>query len=312
MTPRKTIAVVGATGAQGGGLARAILANPDAGFRLRAITRDPTSVAARRLACAGADVVAADVGDPASLAAALHDAWGAYFVTSFWAHCCPATEKHDAHTMAAAARLAHVRHVIWSTLEDTRTASTPPGAYNVPHCDAKAEADASFRELGVPTTFLRTSFYWENFITCGVGPRLGPHGNLVLTLPMGSSRLAGIAAEDIGRCAFGIFAGGTHYIGRTIGIAGEHLTGDEMAARLSRATGHATTYHAICPDRYRALPSPGSREMGNWFQYQRDTEADYCGARSIEQSRALNPQLQTFDAWLAVNARRIPTNVVTY
>ena len=312
MTPHKIIAVVGATGAQGGGLARAILAHPDTGFRVRAITRDATSVAARTLACAGADVVTADLSDPASLASALRDAWGAYFVTCFWAHLCPATEKHEARTMAAAARLANVRHVIWSTLEDTRSPAAPRGSYNVPHCDAKGEADGYFRELGVPTTFLRTSFHWENFIHHGVGPRHGPHGNLVLTLPMGTSRLAGIAAEDIGRCAFGIFSEGIDNIGRTIGIAGEHLTGDEMAAKMGRSTGHATTYHASCPDRYRALASPGALEMGNWFQYQRDTEAEYCAARSVERSRSLNPQLQTFDTWLAVNAGRIPISVVTY
>ncbi|MBC7842918.1 MAG: NmrA family NAD(P)-binding protein [Gemmatimonadaceae bacterium] len=312
MTAHKIIAVVGATGAQGGGLARAILTHPDSGFRVRAITRDATSVAARKLAAAGAEVVTADLGDSASLSTALREVWGAYFMTCFQAHFCPATEKLEARTMAAAARRAHVRHVIWSTLEDTRTRATPRGSYNVPHCDAKGEADGYFRELDVPTTFLRTSFHWENFIDWGLGPRLGPHGNLVLTMPIGTSRLAGIAAEDIGRCAFGIFSEGTDTIGCTIGIAGEHLTGDEMAAKMGRATGHTTIYHPICPDRYRELASPGSLEMGNWFQYQRDTEAEYCSARSVERSRSLNPQLQSFDAWLAVNAGRIPGSVVTY
>lgn len=320
MTQHRIVAIVGATGAQGGGLARAILANPGAGFVVRAITRNPTSPAARQLAASGAEVVAGDVGDLATLKEALQGAWGAFFVTNFWAHCCPTTEKSDARNMAAAARAADLHHVIWSTLEDTRALvplhdcrmPTLLGHYKVPHFDGKGESDAYFRELGVPTTFLRTSFYWENLITAGLGPRVGPDGNLVLALPMGASALPGIAAEDIGRCAFGIFAGGESFLGQTVGIAGEHLTGAEMAASVGLALGHTTTYLAIEPDAYRAVGFPGAVEMGNMFQYKRDFEAEYCGARSVERSRELNPQLQTFDSWLAVNARRIPNSVVTY
>ncbi len=320
MIQHRIVAVVGATGAQGGGLARAILANPGAGFAVRAITRNPTSIAARQLVESGAEVVTGEVGDLAALTEALRGAWGAFFVTNFWAHCCPTTEKSDARNMAAAARAADLRHVIWSTLEDTRARvplhdcrmPTLLGQYKVPHFDGKGESDAYFRELGVPTTFLRTSFYWENLVTSGLGPRVGPDGNLVLTLPMGTSALPGIAAEDIGRCAFGIFEGGARFLGQTIGIAGEHLTGADMAARIGRTLGHATTYRAIEPDAYRARGFPGGVEMGNMFQYTRDFEAEYCGARSVERSRVLNPQLQTFERWLTVNARRIPNSVVTY
>src|SRR5436189_2750918 len=135
--------------------------------------------------------------------------------------------------MAQAARDAGVKHVIWSTLEDTRKwvplsddrMPTLMGKYKVPHFDAKGEADQIFTDLGVPTTFLLTSFYWDNLIYFGMGPRRGADGKLAFALPMGERKLAGIAAEDIGRAAYGIFKAGTPMIGRRVGIAGEHLTG---------------------------------------------------------------------------------------
>ena len=101
--------------------------------------------------------------------------------------------------MAQAAKDAGVKHVIWSTLEDTRkwvplTDSRMPtlqGKYKVPHFDAKGEANAVFTELGVPTTFLNTSFYWDNLIHFGMGPKKGADGKLAFTLPMGDKKLPG-------------------------------------------------------------------------------------------------------------------------
>src|SRR5664279_355326 len=120
MPERKIIAVVGATGAQGGGLVRAIQADPGSGFVARAITRDVNSPKARALAALGAEVVAADVDDAASLERAFGGAYGAYCVTFFWDHFSPDKEKAEARNMAKAAKTAGVRHVVWSTLEDTR------------------------------------------------------------------------------------------------------------------------------------------------------------------------------------------------
>src|SRR4051812_7735136 len=120
MTNKKIIAVVGATGAQGGGLVRAICADPNSGFTARAITRDVNSDKAKALAALGAEVVAADIDDEAALTAALRGAHGAFFVTFFWAHMSPEKEKAEARIMAAAAKAAGIQHAIWSTLEDTR------------------------------------------------------------------------------------------------------------------------------------------------------------------------------------------------
>ncbi len=243
----KLITVFGATGAQGGGLARAILDHPDAGFALRAVTRKPESDAAKTLAAAGAEIAVADLDDAAAVGKAMDGAYGAFCLTNFWEHFSPDKELVQAETMAEAARNAGLKHVIWSTLEDTRE-TVPVGSgrmpalmekYNVPHLDAKGEANRFFTGRGLPVTLLHTSFYWDNFINFGMGPAAGPDGTLALTLPMGDAKLPGIAAEDIGRCAFGVFKAGPEHTKGVVGIAGEHLTGTEMADGLRPAAGQA-------------------------------------------------------------------------
>ena len=314
MAQQKIIAVVGATGAQGGGLVRAILADPNGGFKIRAITRDVTSDKARELAALGAEVVAGDVDDEASLARALQGAWGAYFVTFFWAHFSPDKEKAEVRNMARAAKAAGVHHVIWSTLEDTRRwvplsdnrMPTLMEHYKVPHFDAKGESDRVFTELGVPTTFLLTSFYWDKMIYFGRNPKPGPDGVLALTMPMGDTKLAGIAAEDIGACAYGIFKRGDSMIGKTVGIAGDHRTGSEMAAALTKVLGREVRYNAVTPEAYRGFGFPGAEDLGNMFQFYRDFPGPFLGVRKLDESRALNPGLQDFATWLARNKDRIP------
>ncbi|MFH1567212.1 MAG: NmrA/HSCARG family protein [Gemmatimonadota bacterium] len=313
MSKPKIIAVAGATGSQGGGLVRAIQADPHGGFRARALTRNPSSDKARALADLGAEVVAADSDDPASIKAAFDGAYAAYCVTFFWEHFSPDKEKSQAKAMADAARAAGLRHVIWSTLEDTRKwipleddrMPTLGKGFKVPHFDAKGEADAYF--AGVPTTFLLTSFYWDNFIGFGMGPKPGPDGELAITFPMGRAKLPGITAEDIGRCAYGILKEGTRHAGHYVGIAGEHLTGAQMAAAFATALGQTVGYHDVDPAVYRGFGFPGADDLGNMFQFKRDFEADFCGARDLAVARRLNPELQTFAAWLAANKDRIPT-----
>ena len=311
---KRIIAVVGATGAQGGGLARAILDDKNGPFTARAITRNVNSDKAKALADAGAEVVAADLDDVKSLKKAFEGAHGVFCVTNFWEHFKPEKELSQARNMAQAAKDAGVKHVIWSTLEDTRKSiplsddrmPTLMGKYKVPHLDAKGEADAIFTELGVPTTFLVTSFYWDNFIHFGMGPKKGADGKLAITLPIGTKKLAGIAAEDIGKTAYAIFEEGDEMIGKTVGIAGGHLTGAQMAKSLSKALGQPVNYNAIPPATYRGLGFPGADDLGNMFQFFSDFEQDCCDARGISETKTLNPELQTFDRWLAQNKSRIP------
>ena len=301
MADRKVIVVTGATGAQGGGLVRAILDDPSGGFAVRALTRDVNSEKARELSARGAQVMATDIDDPVAVQKAFENAYGAFCVTFFWAHFSPEKELAEAASMAKATKDAGVKHVIWSTLEDTRlrvplTDNRMPTLmkkYKVPHFDAKGEADEVFRLLGVPATFLRTSFYWDNFIYFGSGPKKGPDGKLYLTLPMDDKKLPGIAAEDIGKCAYGILKK-PELIGKTVGIAGEHLTGAQMAQKLSKALGEEVVFNNVTPETYRGFGFPGSEDLGNMFQYKRDFEKEYCATRDLAFSRTLNPALQDF------------------
>ena len=310
----KRIAVLGATGAQGGGLARAILSDSSGGFTVRAITRNPESPKGRELATLGAEVVKADLDDVDSLERAMAGCWGAFCVTNFWEHFSAEKETAQATNLAEAARRAGIKHAIWSTFEDTRDRvplsddrmPTLQGKYKVPHFDAKAIANQEFTKRGVPTTFLYTSFYWDNAIHFGTGPKPGPDGTLAITMPMGDRQLPGIAAEDIGKAAYGIFKASAQYIGKTVGIAGEHLTGSQMAEKFAGALGKPVRYNDVPADVYRSFGFPGADDMGNMFQFKRDFNDEYLAARDLDETRRLNPELQSFDSWLAKHKDEIP------
>jgi uncharacterized protein YbjT (DUF2867 family) len=314
MPQKKIIVIFGATGAQGGGLAHAILNDSSSEFAVRAVTRDPNSEKAKELAAKGAEVVAGDVDDIESMKAALAGAYGAYFVTFFWAHFSPEKEIAEAKNMAAAAREAGLKHVIWSTLEDVRayvpltddSMPTLHGKYKVPHFDGKGESDQLFIDAGLPVTFMLASYYWENLIYFGMGPKRGTDGQLSITFPMGDKKMAGIAAGDIGKCAYGIFKKGESLIGERVGVAGDQLTCTEMAEALSKALGEAVSYNEITPAQYRGFGFPGADDLGNMFQFYRDFD-DVCNSmRDVKRSKELNPQLQSFDMWLRENSKRIP------
>ena len=312
MADKKIIAVIGSTGTQGGGLVRAILADPNGGFAVRAITRDPNKDSAKALAAKGAEVVSANLDEVESLKKAFAGAHGVYAVTNFWEHFSAEKEKAQAKNIAEAAKAAGVKHVIWSTLEDTRQFMSADDKrmpmlqekYRVPHFDAKAEADAFFS--GVPTTFLLTTFYWDNLYMFGLAPKRGDDGKYSWAFPMGQKKLAGIAAEDIGKVAYGIFKAGSQYIGKKVGIYGEALTIDEMGQKLASNIGiPAPYYHAAEADEYRGYGFPGADEMGNMFQYYRDFDKEFFALRDLNQAKALNPSLQSFDQFLAKNKDKV-------
>jgi uncharacterized protein YbjT (DUF2867 family) len=314
MPDKKIIAVIGATGAQGGGLVRAIQADKSGSFAVRAVTRNPNSEKAQALRAQGVEVVAGDADKPETLGKAFSGAYGAFLLTNFWEHFSAEREVAQARNMAQAAKAAGLQHVIWSTLEDTRKwvpleddrMPTLQGKYKVPHFDGKGEADQIFRDLGVPTTFLLTSFYWDNLIYFGAGPQRGPDGVLAITFPMDDKPLPSIAVEDIGKAAYGIFKRGREFINRTVGIAGEHITGEKMARSLTQALGQEVRYNSVPPEVYRSLGFPGADDLGNMFQFKRDFNEYFVGARDLEFTRTLNPELQTFEQWLAEHKEQIP------
>ena len=314
MENKKLITVFGATGAQGGGLVRAILADKTSEFAVRAVTRNANSEKAKALEELGAEVVVADIDDSDSIAKALKGSYGAYFVTFFWEHFSAEKEKQEVINFINEAKKANLKHVIWSTLEDTRNwipldddrMPTLHGKYKVPHFDGKGEADQLFLDAGLPVTLLRTSFYWDNFIYFGMGPKKADDGNYYFAFPMDDKKLAGIAAEDIGKCAYGIFKIGNSVIGKTIGIAGDKLSGYEMAEKFSKTLGKNVIFNNVTPEAYRNFGFPGADDLGNMFQFKRDFNKDFNAQRDTKYSLELNPELQSFDKWLTVNKSIIP------
>ncbi len=311
---KPTIAVFGATGAQGGGLVRAILGDREQPFAARAITRKPDAERARALAAAGAEVVAGDADAPETLAAALAGAHGVFVVTNFWEHFSAERELAQAAAIARATRRAGAAHVVWSTLEDTRRwvpledsrLPTLRDKYKVPHFDAKGEADAIFAAEGAPTSYLSAAFYWDNFIHFGMGPRRGEDGKLTLGLPLGGTPLPGIASEDIGKSAYGVFRRGDAALGQRFGIAGEVLSGEAMASAFAKQLGEPVSFFDIPFDVYRGLGFPGADDLGNMFQFQAILGQEFLRARDPELTRALDPTVLGFEAWLAANAARLP------
>jgi uncharacterized protein YbjT (DUF2867 family) len=310
---KKIIAIMGATGAQGGGLAQAIAADTDGPFTARAITRNPKSDKANALRALGVDVVAGDADDPESLESAFDGAYGAFCVTNFWEHLSVVREGAQATAMANATKQAGLQHVVWSTLEDTRkqiplTDGRMPvlhGQFFVPHFDSKGQMDQVFTDDAAPTSFLLAAFYWDNFIHFGMGPRKGDDGTISLALPLGGAKLPGIWSGDIGRCALGIFKQGPSAAGQSFGVAGEILSGPEMAAKMGAMLGQTITFVDVPFDVFRGLGFPGAEDLGNMFQYQAILGDAFLRARDPKVARALNPALLTFDAWLAANKGKI-------
>lgn len=314
MSDKKIIAVMGATGAQGSGLVNAILNDPDGGFAVRAITRNVDSDKAKDFASRGAEVVFGDLDNPESIKKAFEGAYGAFCITFFWEHFSPEKEFEHAKLLAETSKEANLQHVIWSSLEDTRNwmsldderMPTLMEKYKVPHLDAKGEADKLFLESGVPATILLTSFYWDNLIYFGLGPQKVEEGKYAMTIPMADKKLPGIAAEDIGVCAYSIFKRGNEFAGKTIGIAGEFLTISEMSNKMSEAMGKEIFFNDVTPDVFRSFDFPGAEDVGNMFQFKRDFNDDFLKVRDIELSRSLNPGLMSFEDWLAKYKNQIP------
>ena len=297
----KLISVVGATGTQGGAVARALLDSGE--FAVRAITRNASSAKATALAAAGAEVVEAALNDEASLRAAFDGAYGAYLVTPFWEHMSAAKELIEVENLISAASAARLKHVVWSTLEDTREAipvgddrmPTLDGVYKVPHFDVKGGvADRMFAESGLPTTYLQLTFYWDNLLT-DLKPQRDPDGVVALHLPMGTSAIAGIASEDIGAVTLSAFRRPAETIGATITPAGEHLTGEEIADIFTKVTGEHVAYRPPAFDQFRAFGFPGAEELGNMFQYYAEFPEAFLGRRDVEKHYAINP------GWLSLS-----------
>ncbi|WFE66544.1 NmrA/HSCARG family protein [Micromonospora sp. WMMD714] len=308
MSSSRVITVLGATGRQGGSVVRAIAADPDGGFVARAVARDKDSARAKELSALGVEVVEADLDDRASLRRAFDGAHGAFVVTNFWeplgARSLATTrterEQAQARNAAEAAAASGLRHVIWSTLDDTRRylpdAARLEGGYPVPHADGKADADAFFRDAGVPTTFVNAPMYFDMLLTV-TPPRRAENGAVVLALPIGSARVVSGKVENVGLVAYGVFRKGDAMIGRTVPIASQLVTGEQFADGIAAALGEPVQYVPLEPAALLTSGMPDAAELANMFQFFINAEKDLTAGVDFDRLRRLGADLQPFADW---------------
>lgn len=293
---RQTILVFGATGAQGGSVARNLLARNQ--FHVRALTRKTDSPAAQALRELGAEVVQGDLDDPASLAAALEDCYGAFGVTNFWEHF--EKEEEQGRNLVKAVADAKIRHFVFSTLPPIEKATG--GALKSPHFDLKAEHEDYARSLGIPATFIHVPFYFENFLYF-FPPRAAGDGTYQFGFPQGDTALAAMSVEDVGRIVAPIFEQPETYIGKVLKLAGEEIPAAAYAEGMSRRTGADIRYAHVPREVFAALGFPGAEDLADMFEFYRLHIPSR--ARDIEACRALAPELQDFDTWASRNEQKL-------
>lgn len=289
---RPTILVTGATGAQGGSVARALLNTKR--YTVRCLTRNANSEKALALRKAGAELVEGDLGDKDSLLAAMVGCYGVFGLTNFWEH----FDKEFSHgrNLIDAVRESSVSHFVYSGLPSYLELSS--GQLAVPHCDIKATLENYTRSLNLPASFVHIAFYYENFLSF-FPPQKRADGYYYFGFPQGDTRLAMASVEDIGPIVAQVFACPEIYLHRTVGVVGEDRTCKEYAAIMSQVLGVTVRYNHIQRDVYSALGFPGAEELANMFEVQRL----YIPRRSqhLMESYFMNPKMQNFESWLLNN-----------
>lgn len=292
----RIILVTGATGAQGGSVARHLLARGR--FGVRALTRNPASEAARALTAAGAEVVQGDLADRASLRAALKGCYGAFGVTNFWEH--QERERELGKNLVNALAGSEVEHAVLSTLPYAKKLTS--GALPVPHFDIKGEMEEYARSLGLPATYVHVAFYYENFLTV-YPPRPGEDGRYHFGFPQGETSLAAVSVEDIGGVVAVIFERPGEYLGKRVGIVGDDRPTAAYALAMTRASGKPVVYDFIPRETFAAFGFPGAEDLANMFEFQRTRVPSRRD--DLEESLNLYPGLRSFEAWLGGNRERL-------
>lgn len=286
---KPVVLVTGATGAQGGSVARHLLRRGR--YAVRALTRQPRSAEARALERSGAEVVRGDLYDLESLREALDGCYGAFGVTSFWEHL--DGEYRQGINLADAVADAGVGHFVFSTLPSVQRLTD--GALRCAEFDMKAGMEAYARATGAPATFVHVAYHYENFLGL-FPPVLQADGSYRFGFPQGDTPLAAVAADDVGGVVARIFERRDELLGRVLHLVGDERTPDEYAAIMSRLSGRRVRYTHVPADVFAAYAFPGARDLANRFEFQRSrtpgAQPDLC------RTRELYPEVRDFDAWL--------------
>ncbi|KAM4024986.1 nmrA-like family domain-containing protein 1 isoform 2-T2 [Anomaloglossus baeobatrachus] len=289
MADKKVIVVFGATGAQGGSVAAALL--DDGTFEVRAVTRDTSKPAAAKLKEAGAEVVSADLDDEKSLEAALSGAYGAFLVTNVWEHF---SKEKEGKLIADISKRLALEIVVFSGLANVKKLTE--GKLEVLHFDGKGEIEEYFREIGVPMTSVRLPSYYENLLTFYKPQKNKDGDGYSLAIPMGDVLLDGMSVRDLGGVVVTILKSPSEYVGKNIGLSTEKLTVEQYAAIMSRVTGKDIKDAKITPEAYEKLGSPESAAMANMFRFLIMKPDQY-----MEPTKKFNPKAQSFQSWMEEN-----------
>jgi uncharacterized protein YbjT (DUF2867 family) len=289
----KKILVFGATGGQGGSVARHLLARGR--FAVRAFTRNANSPAAEELRILGVEVVEGNLDDRASIRAALEGVYGVFGVTNFWEHF--AAEAEHGRNLVNAVAGSDVEHLVLSTLPPIEKETN--GALKSPHFDIKAEHEEYAKSLGIPATFVHVPFYYENFLAF-FPPRPTGDGSFQFGFPQGDTPLAAISVADVGLAVARIFEEPEQYLGKVVKLAGDELPASGYAAVMSEHTGAKISYTHVPREVFAALGFPGAEDLADMFEYYRAHIPSR--KQDVEHWRAITPELQSFDTWMAQNA----------
>mmetsp|Transcript_27461 Transcript_27461/g.88268 ORF Transcript_27461/g.88268 Transcript_27461/m.88268 type:complete len:321 (+) Transcript_27461:68-1030(+) len=298
------VTVFGATGAQGGGVVDALLA--DGSFQVRGVSRNTDSDKAKALSARGVEMVAADMSDAEAMMKAVSGAHAVFVVTQFWEKFDPVLEATQGKLVADVCKEAGVHHVVYSTLFDVRgivdQLDDPPikplaSGYVVPHFDGKGDARAHVDSLGLNLTYVLAGFYYENFFSF-FPPRKEDDGTFTVTLPMADKPVGGVAVSDIGGAVTTIIKEGEKHFGKEYGLMGDLLPVKAYTDAMSSALGVTVNYQAVPIEVFAGFGFPGAEDLANMFGLFQNTKFMF-GRYSLEETKALNPSTQSFEEWLA-------------
>ena len=293
---QKIIAICGARGAQGGSVMNELLKSNE--YKIRALSRQPNLIKDKNI-----EVVYADYDKPETLEKAFKDCHGVFLVTNFWEHMDAQKEYQQGVNLIDAAIKQDIKHIVWSTLEDTRDGYDDEipyiGEYKVAHFDEKGRIEKYLNKLDMNVTNLYTSFYWENLL--GMMKLQNVDGVYNLSLPMGDKLLPGVAVEDIGKIVARVFH---DKIYGKLGIASEHLTGEQMASILNTVIDEQVKYTSVPFKIYRKLDFPGAAEISNMFEFKAVHNERFCERRNMSHVKKLiNPI--NFKDWCDKNKEQL-------
>lgn len=280
------VLVTGATGLQGGSVARALRA---AGHEVVALTRRPESDAGAALRELGAVVVRGDLGDAAATREAVAGVDAVFGLTNYWEHF--AREVDHGKNLVDACRDRRV-HLVLSTLASAEVVSG--GAISVPHLETKRAIEGHARASGAPVTFVHVAFYYENFLSW-FAPRQDARGVAVFGFPQGDAPLAAVSVEDVGPVVASVLEGGEEPSGRTVGVVGDELACEKYAAAMARALGEPVEYQPIPRDVFASFGFPGAADLAAMFDFTRR----FVPSRQddLDDTRRRHPGAQRFEAW---------------